>query len=514
MAKRAKVITPLPVLGFDTSKPGEYIAARGTTGGQNIRVRRSIIEKRPGVEALGDPLGERVQALLELDDGANTHFVRIGTSKVEVLNKSTLIWSSIASAPLTGDETNQISSAFPVLAGRRILTFTNEEDVIRKYTGSGNDAALGGSPPRAKFMIFFGGYLVLVNITDGGNHFGWRVQWPDTGDPETWGSGNAGSQELLEDSLDATGVGYFGQYFTIHKETSIYIGYLTNDTSIFRFERRDTGAGTVAHKTIITLPTGEQFFLARDGFRLFNGNTAPLVESPINQDIRDYLNPEHAYKSWAKIVRELDEVWCGVPIGSDTEPSTIYKFNYVTRQMHVDKRSNVTAVGEYLNTTGQTTWDELTTTWDGWVGPWDDIQLRSLNPVVCFGDSDGITTRQIVGSSDNGEAIEAIWDSKGFTSDDLGYDPGMLVEWQGSHIWARGSGSLEVYTSIDGGSSWVLAESIVLSSDYPADTNPQMVYYDRLSAQCKIRLRHIGNAQTFQLKQFAMIGVPREESDF
>lgn len=177
MPRRTKLLSPLPALGIDKSKPGEYVAARATTNAQNVRIRRSIIEKRPGTEAIGASLAERVQRLLELDDGSTTHFIRIGLTKVEKMNKTTLVWSSIASSALTGAVTDQISYAFPLLSGARILTFTNGKDVIRKYTGAGNDAALGGSPPLAKYLFFFGGYLLLLNVTTGGNHYGWRVQW-------------------------------------------------------------------------------------------------------------------------------------------------------------------------------------------------------------------------------------------------------------------------------------------------------------------------------------------------
>lgn len=515
MPKRVKLITPLPVLGIDTSKPGEYVAARATTFSSNMRVRRSIIEKRPGTEAVGVSLGERIQEQLEYDDGSNQHPIRIGLTAIQELNKATDVWSSIAGAALTGTITDQISYAFPLLSGQRILAYTNGRDPIRKYIGTGTDADLGGSPPRARFVFFFGGYLLLLDVTDSGNRFPWRIQWPDTGAPETWTGGNAGSQELLEDSKGITGPGYFGSNtFTVHKEDSIYIGYLTDTSAVFRFERRDTGAGTIAHRTIKTLPTGEQFFLASDGFRLFNGNTAPLIESSITEDIRDSLNPENSYKSWAKVVRELDEIWCGVPMGSETEPTTIYKFNYVTRQMHVDNRESITAIGEYANTEGQPNWDSLTTSWDGWVGTWDNKRLLSLNPIICFGDSSGVTTRETIGSSDNGIAISATWDAKDITADDFGLDPGMLMEFQEAHIWARGSGTLAIYVSFDGGGMWTLAGNITLTSDYPADTAPQVVYFDQLSARCRIRLSHNGLDQTVQFKQYALMGVPREETDY
>jgi hypothetical protein len=512
MATKRKLSVPLPIFGLDFSKPGEYVASQATTNGKNIRIRKATIEKRPGTESAGTSLGERIQELAELDTGSAYFFTRIGPTKFEEFNKTTLAWTNRANTALTGGVADQVSYAFPLISGTRIMVYTNGVDAIRKYTGGGNDATLGGSPPLAKYVIFFNNLLLLLNVTDSGNRFPWRVQWSDIGDPEEYDAltTNAGAADLLEDSGDITGGGILSQFVTIHKENAIYIGQATNTADVLRFERRETGAGAVAHRTIQSLPTGEQFFLGRDGFRLFNGMTAPLLESPVNDEIRETMNPTYAYKSWSKVIKELDEVWCGVVIGSDTEPSTIYKYNYATRQVHKDERTNITAVGEYKNTVGQIAWNDLPYTWDSWVGPWNSLALASLNPVYVFGFSSGAVTKQNAGSSDNGTAIDAEWDSKDFSSVDYQMDPNLLMRWQGAHVWAKGSGTAEIFYSIDGGSSWSSAGTITLTSDYPNDYAPQVVYFDALSTRCRIRLEHNTDAQTFAMKQFSLVAVPRE----
>jgi hypothetical protein len=154
------------------------------------------------------------------------------------LNKTTLAWTDRASAALTGGDNDMVSVAFPLLSGARILVYTNGVDAIRKYEGGADDAVLGGTPPISKFALSFGPYLILAYVTDGGNVYPWRVQWCDTGNPEEWSANDAGSVNLLEDSGDITGVGYYGPYVTIHKDSAIYVGYLTGTSSIFRFERK------------------------------------------------------------------------------------------------------------------------------------------------------------------------------------------------------------------------------------------------------------------------------------
>lgn len=507
-----RLITPIPVLGMDVSKPGEFITARATKRSVNMQIRRSLIDKRPGTAALGTGLGQRVQYMVELDNGASTWFVRIGTSKFEELNKTTLAWTNRAHAAMTGDTEEQISVAFPLLSGVRVLTYTNGLDPVRKYIGGVNDVVLGGSPPLCKYLIYYSGYLLLLNIIVGGNVYPWRFDWSDSGDIETYSGGNSGSLNLLEDSGDITGGGNYGQFFTIHKENAIYVGAQTNTSAVFRVERKETGAGTIAHKTILSLPTGEQLFLARDGLRIFNGITAPPIEAPINDELRDLLNPLMAYKSWGVIVRELDEAWIGVPLGSDEEPTTIYKFNYKTRQVNRDNRPNITAIGFYRNTKGQITYDDLPSTYNAWRGAYDSIALGSLNPIYAFGFSDGSTTYQDTGSSDNGTAISGEWDGKDFTSDDYGLEYDLLMRWLEIRLWAKGSGFVRVYYTLDGGISYLLAGSLTLPSEFPDDYSPLVLYIDKVSTKFGIRLIHDEDEKSFTLKNYAVVAVEREEA--
>ena len=398
---------PLPIKGLVVDKPGEFIDSQSHSSNKNIRVKRFVVESRPGTEAAGSSLGERVQRIFELltEDG-NTHLLRVGITAVEKYNKAAETWADIANSALTGLATDQVDYAFPILSGARIVCFTNGVDAIRKYTGTGNDANLGGSPPKAKFIENHGPYLVLGNITDdgGGNSYPYRVQWCDTSDPETWTGGNSGSTNLLLDKGDITGIKNWGNFLTIHKPDSIYVGQLVSTSSIFRFDRKATGVGAVSGKAIVTILTGEQVFLASDGLHLFNGITAPLIPSPVQEELRDELNPEFMHKSEAIIKEENDEVWFAVPIGSSEEPDTIYKYNYRTGEVYKDIRTNMTTFGLFLSTS-ELTWDDLVGTWDEQTFRWNDRILGSAQPIVMFGDSSGVTAQMTTGSDDISTAV-------------------------------------------------------------------------------------------------------------
>ncbi len=505
-----KLNIPLPSKGLVVDRPGEYVDSRSAINIKNMEFNRAIVRKRVGTSTIGATMAERIQRYFELQVGSTTRLFRIGLAGTEVLNKSTNTWGSVAHAVLTGAVTDQISYAFPLLSGAKIVTFSNGLDPIRKCSISGNTAALGGSPPLARYLQSFGSYLVLAYVIDGGDNFYSRVQWCDTGLPETWTGGNSGSVDLLEDPEDITGTGVFGNLLTIHKKNSIYVGQLVSTSDVFRFDRKATGVGAVSGATIQNLPSGEQIFLATDGIHLFNGITAPLIDSPIQDELREEMNPAYLYKAQSIYVWELDEYWVCVPIGSDTEPQTVYKYNYRTKQIYKDYRSGLTAMGLFINTT-EATWADMDNSWDSETSVWNTVSNLSLSPLVMFGGSTGISTkRSIASNNDAGTAVESIWDTKDFTAEDFGVpDIDRLMRWKGLEVWAKGSG-VTVYYSTDGGTTWTLATTLTLDSDYPTDDAPLNVYFDVVSSTLRLRFLNSTASESFTLKKYQIDAVPRE----
>lgn len=501
---------PSPILGLSTGKPGEFIDQRATPDCQNVQFNRFTIGKRVGTSVFGSSgLGERVLALPELTLGINKFPVRIGPTKIQSYDSGTDAWSSIASAALTADDTYTVSYCFPNLSGSKVLVYTNYIDAVRKWTGSGNDADVGGSPPLAKFCVAFGPYLVLLNVIDSGNNLYSRVQWCDTGDIETWDSGNAGFVDLIDDEQAITGAGIFGEAIAVHKNSGIYLGYLVSSSGVFQFDRKSTGVGAAVGATIKTLPTGLQAFLATDGLRMFDGSTTTLIDADIHDEIRETVNPQYLYKATATVVPELDEYWLAVPIGSQSEPSTVYKFNYKTGQVYKDARTNVTSFGVMTNTT-QRTVDDVSTAVDSTPGNYDDVYYLNLNPIVTFGYSDGTTEKRSGIFSDNGEAIDGYWTSKDYTYADFGGDdPGHFMRFNQIQVWAKGT-AMDVAYSIDAGLNWTAIATLTLSSDFPTDDAPAYGYFDVLSTKIRFRFRNNLSNGWWNLKQFQIAASIRE----
>jgi len=413
----------LTIKGLDTSKPAEYISTENTPNCQNMSIDREVIRKRYGSALVGVTMGETVMGGKEFAREGVKYVVRVGLTTIEEWNDVTTTWDDVTGAALTATDDDPVCLATPLLSAQRILCITNGVDVIQKYTGTGTCSALGGTPPKAKYMMEFDEYLLLAYVDDGSTR-SMRVQWCDTADPETWTGGNSGSKDLAEDGEDITGMGRFGNYAAVHKQTAIYLGYKVSSSTIFQFDRKNV-VGTICHNTIQSLPTGDMAYLANDGIRLFNGISAPLIQSPVTDELREGINPEYVHRSWSVIAAELDEYWVAVPIGSEEYGNTIYKYNYRTGSCHKDTRSNISSAWKFSQIT-QPTWDDMSEAWDAAIVRWDDRSLTNLFQLVILGDSAGLTYKiDSTKIDDNSVAVDAFWETKDFQSEELG----RLCQW-------------------------------------------------------------------------------------
>ena len=431
--------------------------------------------------------------------------VRVGRDKIERYNSATSAWIDITGTDLTGTTLDLVDIAVPLLSGQRILCITNGVDNIRKWTASGNTSDLGGTPPVAKFIQEYKTYLVCANIR-GGTDISQRVQWSDTANPENWSTGNSGEIDLVEDGGDITGLALFGDYICVHKETSIYTGYLISSSAIFKFDRKATGVGTIANGSIQNLPSGEQIFLAKDGIYLFNGVNCRSLSDKINEEIRDSINSEYASKAWSILVRQNKEVWIGIPLGSDSYGETVYKYNYETGVILKDARDNTNTAWLGESTAGLS-WDEMTATWDENTSRWDGSGLLEGTDTINISDINGLTyISSDTTSNDDGVAVEANYVSKDYQDSQQRMSRFCKLE-----LWAKGS-SVKVEYSVDQGDTWVevLDSPMTLTDSYPDFDSPDIFYFDVVASQIRFRFSNNNSSETLSIKQFIISYIPRE----
>ena len=431
--------------------------------------------------------------------------VRIGRDKIERYNSGTEAWVDITGTDLTGSTLDLISTAIPLLSGKPILVITNGIDVIRKWIASGNTAALGGTPPIARFVQEYKTYLVCANI-GGGTDINQRVQWSDTANPENWSTGNSGSVDLVEDGEAITGLSLFGSYLCVHKERSIYLGDLVSSSAIFLFDRKSTGVGTIANGSIQNLPSGEQIFLAKDGLYLFNGVNCRTLSEAVNEEIRDSINAEYSKKAWSVLVRSKKEVWIGIPIGANAYGETVYKYNYDNGTILKDIRPYANAVWIGVSTAGLS-WDEMEGIWDDQTSRWDGSGLAKGADVVNISDINGFTYAiSETTRNDDGAAFNALWVTKDYQDSQQ-----RISRFNKLELWAKGS-SVKVEYSTDHGNTWIeMSDSpFTITESYPDIDSPDIFYFDVVASNIRFRFSNNGSDESLSIKQFIISYVPRE----
>lgn len=90
---------------------------------------------------------------------------RMTPTVFEWLDTSSDTWTDVTGTALTGASTDR--PQYDMISTS--LIFTNEgNDRPRKWTGSGNTAVLGGTPPFAKALACYVGFVLLGNVSDDG----------------------------------------------------------------------------------------------------------------------------------------------------------------------------------------------------------------------------------------------------------------------------------------------------------------------------------------------------------
>ena len=356
--------------------------------------------------------------------------------------------------------------------------------------------------------------MVLAHVTSG-SVYPTRVQWSNVDDIEDWSGGNAGDFDLKEEGEEITGMAVFGDLLTVHKNNAIYVGYiLTSGTDVFRFDRVAAGIGTISNNTIQELPNSRgQIYLAQDGLRIFDGTLSRLIEGNVADEIKDEMNLSAIYKCWSIVVPELHEYWVAIPMKNEY-PDIIYKYNYLTGQVHKDNRTvpvHMSAAWRFRETSSLT-WAQAKTlgyTWGSITGKWKDTQFKGNVEQVIFGDTSGYCYVRGTFKNDSYttdyDPIEAIWETKDYQHEEIG----RLCRWLEMQVWAKGD-YLSVYYSIDEGRTWTLIKALTLDSEYPTDDSPIMLYFDVVSTKIRFKFYDKTMDSMFYVKQFIAGYLPRE----
>ena len=215
--------------------------------------------------------------------------------------------------------------------GENIIA-TNYADAPQRLTGmtAVNFADLAGSPPKAKFCLFFKGHLILAYLNDG-TVYPQKLIWSAYDNISSWAQSlttGSDSRNLEDADGEITGIMAIGSLLSIFHRNSITIGWYSGAPFTFSFDSlrvRDKGA---IEGTPIGLGNYCYFFDERDIYEM----TADGMINSIGMGIKNTLLNDldigyfHAITAAADARRGLI-YWSYSSVNSDGTPDTIICYN-------------------------------------------------------------------------------------------------------------------------------------------------------------------------------------------
>jgi hypothetical protein len=165
-----------------------------------------------------------------------------------------------------------------------IATNLNDVPQVKKnMTNSDAFVALGGSPPSARYCLFFSGHFILAHIAS----YPKKIQWSALEDPETWTASlttGADAQDLADADGDITGICQCGDGFAVFHERSITKGRYIGGQYTFDLKQNWISNIGAVQNTVISVGSIAYFWGEKDLY-MFDGQSL----TPIGEGIRETL---------------------------------------------------------------------------------------------------------------------------------------------------------------------------------------------------------------------------------
>lgn len=497
----------LPVKGTDFSVPSSFVDDRNGFA-YNLRYDKGLLRKRPGKTQQGAQTPDSDQitgyGVLETSDGSK-YLLRSSKRKIQALNTGTGVWTTISIISYAGGDNDFFD--FANVPASNLIISTNYVNAMYKWTGSGNQALLGGTPPKAKYLTYLSPYVLAAFTDDGVSVEPWRVAWCGTGTPEVWSGGNSGEAILDDEPSVIQNIKKLNEFAAVYKKSSLYIGRKVDAPDIFRFDCIKTGLGLAAPRCIAD--AGNHYFMSENDFHVWNGLRVDDIGAPVREHIFSRINRANLNRCFAVHVQTLYEIWFFIAVSSDSWPTEVWKYNYKLGFWYQDTCDGITAGVKWENT-NVTTWDAAIGTWDQAQISWDEASQSQNAEQIMLGNSLGLSAYvDYSTTNDFGVPVSARFESKDFVAETMERSE----RWLQLDVWAKGPGKLYIDYSDDYGDSWTNIPYQAAQSYIELDGTMRKyeMYFDVWAEHVRFRFRNEEDSETFYLKGFYAWYLNREE---
>lgn len=385
-----------PDAGIVRNSPFELVDPRALMDGNNTRVRPGRIEKVKGWTQFSATALPGTIMLLDVATFFSGTVVLLvaDTKRVYSYNTSTAVLDDVTGSDLTTSASVLHSSGM----WKDHWIYTNALSVVKKWTGSGNIATLGGLTDcepggvvvsAAKVLCPAGPFMFLANTTEDGSPYPFRVRWPKYDTLETWkndvsGNGQAGYMDVAEEPTPIKNIVPLGNYYAVYKERSVQLLTYVGLPVIWSRRQVAVGRGLLAPKAVVSLG---DFHIAAftDNFYIFNGASLQAIGNPIRDDFFAALNPNKKDLMFAFHLEDKAEVVFAYPgLTSDT-PDKAVVYNYLLNAWSFRDFPFTGGVAYLSQST--TAWQNGVGTWGTQTNNWDYRNFLTNSPIPIVGDA-------------------------------------------------------------------------------------------------------------------------------
>lgn len=248
---------------------------------------------------------------------------------------------------------------------------TNYANNIQSYVmgSSALFADLGGTPPKAKFVVNIRNFILLGFL----NNLPYTCQWSDFNAPTTWSGGLANTATLESGSGAIMGI-VGGEYGVLFRDKAIYrINYI-GAPYVFEFVQVEKDRGCLASNSIVPF-SNNIFYLGQDGFYIFDGNQSTNISNnKVSQFFFNNVNPSYFYRIKSCLDINNQNIITVYPDGQSTDgtPNRALIYNYQNNKWSYIETINLETIF-ISRSLGYTidTMNQVSSTIDGLTYPFD-----------------------------------------------------------------------------------------------------------------------------------------------
>lgn len=161
-------------------------------------------------------------------------------------------------------------------SGGLVIAVTIAENPQKFLLGtSTNFTALGGTPPKCRYIATVGDFVVLAGLSGDER----TVHWSGLGNPEHWTPGTQScDKQTFQNAGPVRGLVGGEVGFVFQAEAVTRMTFVPGSDSIFQFDQVEGGRGLVAPYSLVKIGS-DAYYLSSDGFYKFGlagGGSTPL----------------------------------------------------------------------------------------------------------------------------------------------------------------------------------------------------------------------------------------------